>query len=360
MSLSELTAGEKAYMESGGQDASALLAENPAVVEQPAAPEAPAAPDPAAAPAAGAAAAPAAAVVEPVEPGEEEIPTADGKSKRRMVDSRALKEARQKAKAAEDELSKYRENYTRVDERLKMLSEAVSQPDAPAAPEVPEAPIDPEQDIFGAYKQQQKQLGKLMETLQTLQTGQTEMQTQTAAERQTSVLVSSYKQDAASFAQKTPDFNDAYNFLLRKREQQLSALGHSDDEVRTILYNEEMSLASRALGAKASPAARIYALAESMGYAKAAPQAQPAAAAAPAAAQAVPAATAAAPSVTAEIDRIKAGQASSRSLSTGGGAAGEEISLEALGNMPQKEFEAFMTKPGNRERVEIAMGRRAS
>jgi len=354
MSVSELTPGEKAYMESGGTDAAALLAENPAVTPaEPVAP-APAVEKPSAAevPVASAAEAPAAVAPEAPEAGEEEIPAADGKTKRRVVDSRALKAEREARKAAEAELTRYRENYTRVDERLKMLSEVVSQPDAPAAPEPDEAPIDPEQDIFGAYRQLQKQLEQIKSST-------TEMRTQTETERQTNALVSTYRQDAAAFRQATPDFNDAYNFLLDKRGQQLKALGYGDAEIATALYNEEINLASRALSMRQSPSQQLYALAQSMGYAKAAPVA-PAAQAAPAT-TAVPAApVAAAPSVTAEIEAIKAGQNTSRSLSSGGGAAGEELSLEALANMPDKEFAKFMEKPGNRERVEIAMGRRAA
>ena len=359
--MSELTAGEKAYMESGGQDASALLAENPAT-PAPAIPET--APAPAALPVpAPDAAAPATPAADPIELGEEEIPDATGKAKRRVVDSRALKEERNRRKALEDELKSEREMRARVDERLKLLTDVVSQPETPpppAAAEAPEAPIDPEQDIFGAYKQQQKRLEQLTATLESLQSGQAEMRQQTAEERQTAAMVSTYRQDAAAFGQKQPDFTQAYNFLLAKRGAQLKALGYGDDEVRTSLYNEEMNLAQRALAMRQSPSAQIYALAESMGYQRAAAPA----ASAPAAPAAVPSAPAAAPtpaaSVTAEIDRIRAGQASSRSLSTGGGAAGEEMSLEALSNMPMPEFARFMAIPGNRERVEAALGKRAA
>lgn len=350
--MSGLTPGEKAYLESGGQDSAALLEENKAPAVEPVAQETAAAaeqaPEPAAAPPAPVAAA------DPVEPGEEEIPAQDGKTKRRVVDSRALKEERKKRQEIEAELNRFRENYSRVDERLKMLSEAVSQPE-PTQPqeEQPEALIDPEQDIFGAYKQQQKRMDKLVQTLESLQAGQSEMRQQTEEERQTGAMIASYRQDAAAFTQQTPDFTDAYNYLLQKRGEQLKALGYNDAEVRSTLYNEEMSLAQRALGLRQSPSAHIYALASSMGYAKkAAPS--PVAQAAP------PAAPVPVPSVTAEIDRIKAGQNSSKSLSSGGGAAGEELSLELLANMSEKEFAAFMAKPGNRERVEQALGRRAA
>ena len=354
MALSDLTPGEKAYLESGGEDATALLAENPSVasgetVAEPVVPIAAAA-DPVI-PAAAAVAA------DPTEPGEEEIAAPDGKSKRRVVDSRALKAEREKRQAVETELKQYRENYTRVDERLRMLSAAIEQPDpVSAATASAEAPIDPEQDIFGAYKQ-------LMKKVEKLEAGHNEVVTQSAEERQTAALVSTYRQDSATFRQQTPDFMDGYNFLLGKREAQLRALGYSDDEIRTTLYTEEMNLASRALAMRQSPSQQIYALAQSMGYTKAAAvpvPAVPAAAAASPAVQAAAVPAAAAPSVTAEIDRIKAGQAASRSLSSGGGAAGEELSLETLANMPQKDFEKFMNVPGNREKVEIAMGRRAA
>lgn len=359
MSLQELTAGEKQYMESGGLDVAALLAENPpaAPAADPIVPAAPAAPAaPAIDPAAAAPAAPAVPAAEPAEPGEEEIAAPDGKTKRRVVDSRALKAEREARKAAEAELTRYRENYTRVDERLKMLSEAVSQPDPATVAPAPEedAEIDPEQDVIAAVKQ----IGK---TLKNIQTQTTDMRAQTDAERQTASLVSTYRQDSATFRQQTPDFMDAYNFLLAKREAQLKALGYGDNDIRVTLYNEEMNLASRALNMGQSPSQQIYALSQSMGYTKAAPVA-PAASPAAAGAPAAPAAPAApqAPSVTAEIDRIKAGQATSRSLSSGGGAAGEELSLEALANMPDKEFAKFMAIPGNREKVEMALGRRAA
>lgn len=362
MAGSDLTAGEKAYLESGGQDATALLEENPGSaassdagsgalngeVPPPIAPAAPAAP-------ASTVTEPAASVVpEAPEPGEEEVPTADGKGKRRMVDSRALKEARTRAKTAEEQLAQFRDNYTRVDERLKMLTAVVEQPDpAPVAAAEDDTPIDPEQDLIGAYNQ-------LVKKVQKIETSATEQRAQTEGERQTEAVKTTYRQDANAFRAKTPDFNEAYNFLLAKRGEQLKALGYGDQEVSTYLYNEEMNLAQRAISMRQSPAQQLYALSQSMGYVKAAPVAP--APAAPAAQVAAPAAPAVpqVPSVTAEIDRIKAGQLGSRSLSTGGGAAGEELSLETLANMPQKEFEKFMDIPGNREKVERAMGRRAA
>jgi hypothetical protein len=378
MKSDALTPAEQAYFDSNGADADALLAENAGAAGAGAAhgaasgegapngagpadagaagtlPEA----DPAAAAAAAASAAPA------PELGEEEIPSPDGKTKRRMVDSRALKEARSTAAALEKELQHERDIRARIDERLKMLTAVVEQPDpatAAAAPGADDPEPDPEADIFAYVKWQNRQIARLKEE-------QTEVRTQTEQERQTTAIVRTYSQDAATFRSQKPDFNDAYNFLLTKRGEQLAALGYAPDDVRSFLYTEEMNLVSRAIGQRQSPSAQIYALATSMGYAPKAPgaPADPAAAgstlaaAATAAAPAAPAPAPAAPSVTAEIDRIKAGQASSRSLSAGGGAAGEGLSLETLSNMPEKEFIAWLAKPGNREALDNALGARAA
>ncbi|HYM32304.1 MAG TPA: hypothetical protein VEU47_13445 [Candidatus Cybelea sp.] len=354
--MDQLTPGEKAYFESGGQDAAALLAENPTAASTPGQLESSSA-DGAAVPDAAAAAA---APPEAPEPGEEEIAAPDGKGRRRVVDSRALKAEREERRKLQAELQAERDLRARVDERLKMLSEAVSQPDPqePATPETPEAPIDPNQDIFGAFAQQQREMAKLRETLTSLQSGQSEIVQQTQAERQTASMISTYRRDAEVFRAQKPDFNSAYNFLLDVRGKQFRAMGYDENEIPGMLYGEEMSLAQRALGMRQSPAAQIYALAQSMGYAPQ-PAQQSAAPAAGSQRTSAPAAPTV-PSVTAEIDRIKAGQASSRSLSAGGGAAGEELSLEALADMPMEAFARFMNTPGNRQRVEAALGRRSA
>lgn len=356
--MTELTAGEQAYLDSGGTDSAALIAENPTPekIETPA--EHKIEPDkPAAVAAEKVADAPTAA--EPLEPGEEEIPTADGKSKRRVVDNRALKAERTARAAAEAELKTERDTRARIDERLKMLSEAVSSAEPVEKVEAPVIP-DPEQDIFGYAKY-------LAAELEALKTSHTATQAETHEQRQTAAVISNYQRDAATFESKQPDFKEAYNFLIGLRKTQLEAQRYSPEEVNKWLHVEEMNLVQRAFEGKTSPSQDIYNLAKSMGYAQKAPaavaQAAPAAQAAQAApataAKPAPAAPLTAPSVTDEIDRIKAGKAASISLSNGGGGGAEEMSLEWLANAPLKEFQAFMDKPGNREKVERAMGKAA-
>jgi len=351
--MTELTAGEQAYLDSGGTDTAGLLAENPAPEKVEPVTEHKIEPDKPAEPVKTEAKVEAPKEADP-EPGEEEIPAADGKSKRRMVDSRALKAEREKARGLEAELNKFKENYNRVDERLKMLSEAVTASEPAEKVEAPVIP-DPEQDIFGYAKY-------LASELEALKASHTSTVAETQEQRQTAAVVTNYQRDAATFESKQPDFKEAYNYLIGLRKQQLEAQRYSPEEVNKWLYVEEMNLVQRAFEGKTSPSQDIYNLAKSMGYApKAATSTpQPAPAATPAAAaKSAPAAPLTAPNVTEEIDRIKAGKAASVSLSNGGGSAGEELSLEWLANAPAKEFEAFMDKPGNREKVERAMGKAA-
>lgn len=363
MADTELTAAEQAYLNSGGTDAAGLIAENPApavvqsepVTEHRIEAEAPAAAAAAAEVKPAAAAEPVSAAADAPEPGEEEVPAADGKSKRRMVDSRALKAERTARAAAEAELKTERETRARIDERLKMLSEAVTSAEPAAQEAVAPAIPDPEQDIFGYAKY-------LATELEKLKTSQHQSQTESAEERQTRAVVSTYVRDRDAYVAKQPDFMEGYNFLLNTRKSQLEMQGYSPDEVNQWLYKEEMDLVGRALQAKKSPSEQMYALAKSMGYAPKAAPAPAAGGVAPAAAAAAkpaPAAPLVAPSVVEEIDRIKAGKAASMSLSNGGGGGAEEMSLEWLANAPDKEFAAFMDKPGNREKVERAMGKAA-
>lgn len=355
--MTELTAGEQAYLDSGGENAAGLIAENPTpVIEKVETTEHKIETDKEVPVAEVKVETPAA---EPTEPGEEEIPAADGKSKRRMVDSRALKAERTARAAAEAELRTERETRARIDERLKMLSEAVSSAEPVAEPVNAAVPPDPEQDIFGYAKYLAEQLEALKGTVAGAQQETAEDRAARAEEVRTRNVITAYRNDANQFKTKQADFDDAYNFLMGLRKTQLEAQRYAPEEVNKWLQVEEMNLVQRAFESNSSPSADIYNLAKSMGYAaKAAPVAQ--AVAEPVQAKLAPAAPlAAVASVTDEIDRIKAGKQASMSLSNGGGGGAEEMSLEWLANAPLKEFQAFMDKPGNREKVERAMGKAA-
>lgn len=366
-----LTPGEQAYLNSGGADAAALEAENEPKPETPA--PAVDAPKPDAKPVDGAPppAAPVAATPEP-EPGEEEIAAPDGKTKRRVVDSRALKSEREKRHAVEAELAKERETRTRIDERFKILNEAISRPEPAAAPQPEEIP-DPEKDIFGYANYLGKELAALKEAR-----GQDKEQTE--EERAAIRTISTYQQESARFAAKIPDFKApreiaetdpdkardyAYDYLFQVRRRQLEMQGYAPHEVDHWLYVEEMNLVDRAMKAGRSPAQQIYEIAKTMGYAPKPPAAAPAPAV-PAAANGHAAGTngraapapplgALAPpteSVTAEIDRIRNGQAAARSLSNGGGGGVPAFTLESLVNMSDGEFTRMFTDPVKREQAE--------
>lgn len=359
----EQTAGEKAYLESGGTEVTALLAEN--VPPEPKV-ETPVVPVETAKPADTAPAVAEAAPAEPaIEPGEEELPTPDGKGKRRVVDSRALKKTRDELKAREAELATERDLRARVDERLKMLSEAVSAAPAetPTEPAKPAGPPNVEEDVFGAIRY-------ALDKINGIETQFGEQRQQSAEERAVAQSINAALSDKAAFVAQQPDFMDAYNHLFSLRKEQLELQGYTPQETARWLYVEELGLIQRAQKAGKSPAQQIYRLSKTMGYAPKAPAQNghvapqpaavvPAVPAAPVAAAPVAPVAPAAPSVTAEVDRIRAGQAASRSLSNAGGDAGEELSLEWLANAPIAEFDRFMATAGNREKVERAMGKLA-
>lgn len=331
---SGLTPAEEAYFASGGTVTEGLNAETPAAPAPAPAVPAPAAP---AAPEATAQPAPA-----PEEDEGEEIAGAGGQ-KRRMVDYRALKETRGKLKELQDRYEsdrnqwvKDRETQARLDERLRLLNEALT-PDPTAVQPEQEAPPNPEEDIFGFVRH----LGKQIEAIQ----GQTrEVAGTVAANDEETRLRSAYQSDARRFAAATPDFGAAYAHLLKARGDMLTMQGYDEKQISEILLNEERGLVQRAFQSGKSPAEIVYGMAKSFGYQTTAPNPNPNPAPVPAVPAApAPAATPAA-AASDEIARIQAAQAASRSLSNGGGAAAAPMTVESLANMSQAEFNQFVRR----------------
>jgi hypothetical protein len=124
--------------------------------------------------------------------------------------------------------------------------------------------------------------------------------------------------------------------------------GYGADDIRSILAGEERGLVQRALQANKSPAEMIYAIAQRFGYRGpdgAAPDGQ----------GARPVGRNGRPSATELIQNVQAGQRASKTLSGAGGAA-SDLSVEALVNMSEADFNALLrAKP---HQVEALMGRR--
>lgn len=259
--------------------------------------------------------------------------------------ARERKRYREQVAALEARLRETDEKFARGDERLRMLAEALKapQPEQGKAEEDPEP--DPNTDIVAWVNWSRREMGRLREGVtQNAQTVET-----TVAEQQ---LRDEYQRDAMSFAQQNPDFGPAYQHLLQARAGQLAALGYTDQQIQAQLVAEEKGLVQRARQTGKRPAEVIYGMAKAMGY-RSEPKREepPPAAAVP---DPPPPPPAPKPSVSDEIQRIAAGQAAHKTLSGSGGAP-QELSIEALASMSEKEFEAFYA--AKRGQVDNLMGR---
>jgi len=189
----------------------------------------------------------------------------------------------------------------------------------------PAPPPSVEEDIFGAVRA----TGEAVEELRQRMAAR---DAQDRAARREQDVVDAYRNDAAQFEARHPDFRAAYGHLLASRAQELAALGYDDPQaIHNALMADEFAVAQAALARRQSPAEIIYNLARQRGYAGGAQ---------------------AAPGRGGErLATIARGQAANKSLSAAGGAGGDaDISAEALLKMPMDEFEAWCTRNPTRAR----------
>lgn len=359
-----LTPAELAYMESGGENADALIAENGGTkVEPEAKPDAEAkpAPKPAADAKVDAKADPKAETTEtPDDDTAADIASSDPQQKPpTRVSYHKFKRTEDRLKATDRELADLREKYARGDERLKLLAEAltVTQPKEGAVEEDPKPDI--EQDLYGYIKWQDRQIDRLGKQLEGTR-GEIGQTRETIQQRdEADGMKSTFQQDAVRFSQAAPDFLHAYNHLLNVRAGTLEDQGYSPDQIQKFLATEERGLVKRALEANKSPAEMIYAMAQRFGYRKAdAPALNGATQDGATAAEAKPAANGGSqngkPTAAEILANVQKGQAAGKTLSGTGGTS-SPLSAESLANMSEAEFnELLRSKP---KQVEAIMGK---
>ncbi|TXN52277.1 hypothetical protein FV232_00885 [Methylobacterium sp. WL30] len=300
----------------------------------------------AAAPVAPAAAEPAAAAPgEVIDPENEEGAPEENKGK--FVRHGAFHQERERRKAVERQFAELQERHARVDERVRILSEAMNRPAPaaaaqPAAAAEPEKVPDPAEDIFGYVKHLEKQLEAVRTGQSQMTEAQKQAETARQAEAERNTVIGHYQTDIRTAVAADPTFADAYEHLFSGRVNELQfAAGLTQQQAVETAREEEFQLVQAAIARRVSPAALILKMAKGRGFSPKAPEPTPM----PAAAAETPAERAA---------RISKGQEASLSLSAAGGSPAGEITLEMLASMSEADFAKL--EKSNPGRVRALMG----
>jgi DNA repair exonuclease SbcCD ATPase subunit len=147
----------------------------------------------------------------------------------------------------------------------------------------------------------------------------------TAAKQQ---FLASYQRLASDFAKEQADFADAYKHALGVRRTMYEDAGYAPEQVNLLLESEEAAIVERAMMNGENPAAKLYKIAQTLGYKPAAKE------------EPKPGKTEADKVVLAaeKLAQIQKGMEKNKSVS-GGGGADSAPSLAELAEMDDAEFD---------------------
>jgi hypothetical protein len=281
MSLTELTAGENKFFESGGQEA-------PPETTEVAAPEPVTNPAPT-------------APTAPVQQDDKQVPLA------------ALHEARKIQKELRDELSRAREEAKAAAERADKYSSTFEKF---LAERTKEAAPKYEEDPLGALKYENDQLKKQVEEVNT---GVKKTQDEWQRTQQYQSFAQHVQSQEASYKQQAQDYDQAIAYLKDVRLQDYADLGYTQEDATAALQSEILGLAQAAVQKGKNAADVAYKMAQRYGYksGKARFDAE-----------------------VSKLERLAKGQEASKSLA--GGKADVDVSLDALSQLDDEQLNALI------------------
>jgi hypothetical protein len=236
---------------------------------------------------------------------------------------KAFKTERHKRRELKEQMEAHARKTAELESTLAQLKNSMMTPRqeaqaAPVAPVQQEVIPDPEVDPLGY---QQYEINSLKKALGQQHQYLSEQQQRSQRVAQEQAFMQAYKNSADQFAQATPDFYDAYKYIVAEKTKEFVAAGYTPAEADRLVIEDEMAIASRAFQQNANPAERIYNVARNRGYTGKAKVA---------------------PANTKTIDSLKKGLDNSKSLKSGGGELGDRANgLEDIDGMNFAEFDNF-------------------
>lgn len=212
----------------------------------------------------------------------------------------ALQESRQREKDARASMARMEALFQKSMERPQPQQQ---QAPAKTTPEIPAY----DQDPLGHTK---AQLDRAMATIDELK-GNFQQRTQQQDEQsRTQSTLETYGRHVSTFKRQTPDYDDAFQYLMDTRDKELSFVHEDPTERTNRIQYEEGYLAAAAMRQGKNPAQVFYEMAKVRGYKGKQPAIE-----------------------ENKIERLTKGQQASRSNAGGKVADGDDISLEKLADM---------------------------
>lgn len=243
------------------------------------------------------------------EPEKEEKPAIDAEKEaqhRRNLQA-ALTEERKKRQELE-------RNQNLLAERYSQIVQTLQQPKREIPPEDVDPLVNHGARIAEAEKKQQQILQSMQEEQRRQQAQQQEMAFRTH--------VSSLE---AEFARSTPDYGDAFKFMVGRRVKELEAAGYAQHQIAQIVDQNAMMISWDAIQNGKNPAEVLYQMAVNTGYAKQAPK----------------------PAAQEKIETLQKGAQASKALGNGAAPAGLPT-MEQIADMDEEEFARFKADLGKK------------
>lgn len=249
---------------------------------------------------------------EPVEAPE----TEEKRDENKVVNLGALHEERQRRQEFQRKAQELESKVSEMERAFQEMSKRLN-PEEP----IPDFDENPAENL-------KAQIAAAQKRLEAIESQGKQSQEQTQQRENFNRFVNQYQAQAAQFAQKQPDFMEAYQHIRAVRRQQLEAVGYTDPAgLEGMLQQEELQIAGKAFQDGVNPAERLYALAKQLGYSG--KQAEN------------------------KLQTIAEGQTKGRSLSGPSGSPGDNapMTLERLSKLEGAEFDAAFEKWAKSERA---------
>lgn len=267
-----------------------------------------------------------------VEKAEDADKTRDEKG--RFVPHQALHAEREEHKKTRQTLDQVQQQMAVLNDRWNTLLQVQQQPQKQEA-EDPEP--DPNVDIFAHHQWLARQFQKTQQQLQERssqeQKSAQEWEAYIRAQNEERAVWDTWNQSVGQYAQQNPDFNNAAQWLSEYRDKQLQGYARVDQnyqnpQVRNQQINQELKqIIQVARQQGISPAEAVYGIAQSYGYqtkpVEAAPQSKE-------------------PTPAEKIAKVAKAQEASKTIANAGGkSGGDEIGIDQVLQMSDKEFEKW-------------------